>query len=86
MSGVCLTNIIFIFIFLQELEGALGAAQAQVETLRAAAAVKASTINDLQASSIGAKGMVLIVQLLYIILAFIVTLADGLTKVAARLG
>ena len=72
--------------FLQELEGAVGIAQAQVDELRAAAAAKVSTINDLQASSTGAKGIVIVVHILYIMLAFIVTIADGLTKIAARLG
>lgn len=76
---------------LQELEGALSAARAEVSLLvsqRTAAATKSSSeIETLQASTHrGASMLLIFVHVLYLVAGLIVYLADGLKGLAVRLG
>ncbi len=71
---------------LQELKGALAAAQTKLEEVTAAAADRAVAVTDLQASTPGGRGLMVIAHMLYIAIAVLVVACDSLTKAARRLG
>jgi len=70
---------------LQEVQSALATAQAKVTELTAASTKNASTVTSLQASTFIGKGLLMIVDILYLVLGFGVCFADELANLAARL-
>ncbi|KAL4536416.1 hypothetical protein Ndes2437B_g05836 [Nannochloris sp. 'desiccata'] len=69
----------------EELQSALATARAKVTELTTASTKNASTVTTLQASTSIGKGLLMIVDIVYLSVGFVVCFADELAKLAARL-